>query len=210
MNYITNKICEHLDWLENMEETTEANHSKAEKYFSPHAFRYTISTLFSEMGVPKDTIKFLLLHSRKDLGSLEPYILSVNKHIEELKAAQLLLETVLETALELDLKHNIQLDFKQLLKDLRFAYHKQLYNDTYVDFFREQIRSQAAKQILGEGNHTVFENPLQEGNPYANPGMLQQMQILAQMQMNATPFIQPNTLPSQNLLHQLMFLKQRS
>lgn len=65
MNYITNKICEHLNWLENTEETTEDNNQKSEKYFSPHAFRYSISTLFSEMGVPKDTIKFLLITFKK-------------------------------------------------------------------------------------------------------------------------------------------------
>lgn len=59
MNYITNKICEHLNWIEKKNSNiyeVKKEVIKTEQFFSPHAFRYTLSTLLNDMGVPRETI----------------------------------------------------------------------------------------------------------------------------------------------------------
>lgn len=79
MNYIIDKVCEHLGWVkveyEQPENNENHNHAKekgrrnkiirkTEKYFTLHGLRYTLSTLFHEMGVSDDAIRFLLGHSK--------------------------------------------------------------------------------------------------------------------------------------------------
>ncbi|WP_286925109.1 MULTISPECIES: tyrosine-type recombinase/integrase [Lysinibacillus] len=176
MNYITNKICEHLNWIEkknpiNNEERVEV--IKTEQFFSPHAFRYTISTLFDEMGVPRETIKFLLLHSTKNYDSLDPYLLRFDVHIRRLQAAQILLETVLETALELDIKYNLKLDFQDVSKKLELAFQHQLHNnEEYFLHFKKQIIAKPLSQIMENLQMPIQQTVTPHQMPY---GTLQQM-----------------------------------
>ncbi|WP_053075704.1 hypothetical protein [Lysinibacillus sp. LK3] len=203
MNYITNKICEHLNWIEkknpiNNEEKVEV--IKTEQFFSPHAFRYTISTLFNEMGVPRETIKFLLLHSNKNYDSLDPYLSRFDVHIRRLEAAQILLETVLETALELDVKYNLKLDFKDVSKKLELAFQHQLYNEEYFLYFKKQIIAKPLSQIMEN-----LQIPMQQTvTPHQMPyGSLQQMvppQLQPGMVFNQQP--QMNAISTQ--MDQLM------
>lgn len=69
-------------------------------------------------------------------------------HIRRLKAALILLETVLETALELDKKYNIKLDFQDVSMKLELAYQHQLHNEEYVLHFKKQIFSKSLSQIM--------------------------------------------------------------
>lgn len=169
MNYITNKICEHLNWIEkknpnNNEGKVEV--IKTEQFFSPHAFRYTISTLFEEIGVPRATIRFLLLHSNKNYDSLDPYIASYEYHIRRLKAAIILLETVLDTALEIDLKYNLKLDFKDVKKKLELAYQHQLYNEDYYHQFKQQLIANSISQIIENFQIPIPQQVTQQQMPY--------------------------------------------
>lgn len=203
MNYITNKICEHLNWMEKkVNEEGEEEVYKTEQFFSPHAFRYTLSTLFDEMGVPRDTNKFLLLHSNKNFDSLDPYILRFNRHIQELKAAQILVETVLETALELDMKYNIKLDFNDLSKELGFAYKNQLYNEQYYAQFKEQIITKALSQIIEN-----LQIPLQTALTLQTNHMFSGVQqMVPQIPTGAMLHQQTSLSPVQSKLDQLMSL----
>lgn len=163
MNYITNKICEHLNWIEKKNSNiyeVKKEVIKTEQFFSPHAFRYTLSTLLNDMGVPRETIKFLLLHSSKNYDSLDPYILRFDVHIRRLKSALILLETVLETALELDKKYNIKLDFQDVSIKLELAYQHQLHNEEYVLHFKKQIFSKSLSQIMDK-----LQIPIQQTVP---------------------------------------------
>lgn len=151
MNYITNKICEHLNWIEKKNPNHNGGKAeviKTEQFFSPHAFRYTISTLFKEIGVPHETIKFLLLHSSKNFDSLDPYILRFDFHIRRLKPALVLLETVLDTALEIDIKYNLKLDYQDVIKKLELAYQHQLYNEDYYHQFKQHLIANSISQII--------------------------------------------------------------
>ncbi|MEJ9152540.1 tyrosine-type recombinase/integrase, partial [Bacillus smithii] len=122
MNYITDKVCEHLGWIKVEYENPpiidnrckkKKNQkkgkkiiTKTEKFFTPHGFRYTIATLFHEIGVSEDSIRFLLGHSNFELRNLRHYILSDAKYIREIRAAQTLLEALFETTMKLETNYN--------------------------------------------------------------------------------------------------------
>src|SRR5690625_412638 len=80
-NAVTKNLCIELDWMTvrdlksdeeiNKEnETVDGNkvYTRTSKYFTPHAFRYTIPTILKEMKVPDDTLEFLLGHSQFKKG----------------------------------------------------------------------------------------------------------------------------------------------
>lgn len=206
MNYITNKICEHLNWIEKKNPNNngeEVEVIKTEQFFSPHAFRYTITTLFKEIGVPHETIKFLLLHSSKNYDTLDPYILRFDYHIRKLKAAIILLETVLETALELDLKYNLKLDFNDVTKKLELAYKHQLNNEEYFLHFKKQIFANSLLKIMDN-----FQIPIQQTvTPHQMPyGEMQQMippQIQPDMVFNQQPQMNAASIQMDQLISYL-------
>ncbi|WP_255502545.1 site-specific integrase [Lysinibacillus sp. SGAir0095] len=192
MNYITNKICEHLKWMEKKVSTNKDTDElvKKEQFFTPHAFRYTLASLLDEMEVERDTIKFLLLHSNKNFDSLDPYILRFNKHTNNIKAAQILLETVLETALELDMNYSIKLNFKDVTNHLKLAYQYQLYNEHYYVQLKEQIISSALADIFNNFRSPVPGQVPQHTNLMANNfghQMLPTQQSIQQMPINSIP-----------------------
>ena len=192
MNYITNKICEHLNWIVKKDEVEVC---KTEQFFTPHAFRYTISTLFNDMRVPRETIKFLLLHSSKNHDSLDPYILRFDVHTRRIKAAQILIETVLETALELDVKYNLTLDFRDVSQKLEIAFQQQLYNDQYFITFKEQIIAKALSKMIENLQMPNLQNvtpypmsngPMQQMTPSQHSLSMQGNLFNQQAQMNAS------------------------
>lgn len=150
MNYIVKRICEHLGWLKySTEEEGGDNQSsspkkkkeiKTDKYFTPHGLRYSIATIFHEMGVEDNAIRLLLLHSKKtELGALERYLRRDTREIKQLRMAQILLETVLETALEMDEKFGVQMDLEAIYEQLPTAFENQMKNIYAVHLFKEQI-----------------------------------------------------------------------
>jgi integrase len=155
MNYIINKVCEHLGWMKVEYENSEnADHNnvkgkkgrigtktvhKTEKHFTPHGLRYTLSTLFHEMGVSDDAIRFLLGHSRYELGALQHYILSDAKYIKEIRAAQVIIETLFETAMELESNYNITLNLEEIYDEIPNVFRNQLKNKNYINLFKEHL-----------------------------------------------------------------------
>lgn len=81
LNRITDKICDYLDWKDEMKVT-------------PHAFRYSIATLLDERGVSRDSIKYLLGHSESE--SIQFYIRRDKRKIHQIKKALTDIETELE------------------------------------------------------------------------------------------------------------------
>ncbi len=158
-NYIVKRVCEHLRWTskdkvgEKATENTQIN-------FTPHGFRYTLTTLISEMGVPDDSIRYLLGHSEKFFkGNVTSYILTNLRQVKEIRAAQVLLETLIETALELEGK-GIQLDLNSFSLELPRAYDFQKKNNNYVNIFRESILQYAYQKqyemMRTGGNETSY------------------------------------------------------
>ncbi|AMX83598.1 integrase [Geobacillus subterraneus] len=177
MNYIIDKVCEHLGWIkveyEQPENKENHNHAKekgrrnkiirkTEKYFTPHGLRYTLSTLFHEMGVSDDAIRFLLGHSRYELGALQHYILSDAKYIKEIRAAQVIIETLFETTMELESNYNITLDLEEIFDEIPKVYSNQLKNKNYINLFKEHLVKYAfaalQQKILKESgnNHSDY------------------------------------------------------
>ncbi|MDE8564140.1 tyrosine-type recombinase/integrase [Anoxybacillus rupiensis] len=178
MNYIIDKVCEHLGWVkveyENPENEDHNNTKgkgrrkgnktvhKTEKYFTPHGLRYTLSTLLHEMGVSDDAIRFLLGHSKYELGALQHYILSDAKYIKEIRAAQVILETLFETAMELESNYNIPLNLEEIYEELPNVFANQLKNKNYINLFKEHLVKYAftalQQKILKESgnNHSEY------------------------------------------------------
>ncbi|MBM7583912.1 integrase [Bacillus pakistanensis] len=150
MNYIVNKICNHLGWIVNIENNGENNSSlhkteqkkkgKTDKYFTPHGLRYSIATIFHEMGVEDNAIRLLLLHSKKtELGALERYLRRDTREVKQIRMAQLLLETVLETALEMEEKFGVVMQLETIYEQLPVAFEEQMKNMYYVNLFKDQM-----------------------------------------------------------------------
>src|SRR5699024_1312476 len=145
-------------------ETVDGNkvYTRTSKYFTPHAFRYTIPTILSEMGVPKDSLKFLLGHSQFKKGSLPRYIHTVRRQQRQIYTGQLILETILETALELEQNYNIQLDIEYIEDDLEKVFEIVYRNENEIEQFKNELITFA------------FTKAQQELNPMGTP--LQQSQ----------------------------------
>jgi len=112
---------------------------KTEKHFTPHGLRYTLSTLLHEMGVSDDAIRFLLGHSKYELGALQHYILSDAKYIKEIRAAQVIIETLFETAMELESNYNITLDLDEIYGELSNVFTNQKKDKNYIHLFKEHL-----------------------------------------------------------------------
>lgn len=150
MNYIIKRICEHLGWLKysvgeeeasgSSENSSKKKEIKTDKYFTPHGLRYSIATIFHEMGVEDNALRLLLLHAQKnELGALERYLRRNTREIKQLRMAQILLETVLETALEMEDKFGVRMDLKAIAEQLPVAFENQMKNIHAVHIFKEQI-----------------------------------------------------------------------
>ena len=172
-NAITRNLCISLGWItvrdsKPGEVAADKNsviegrklYTNTEKYFTPHGFRYSISTIFSEMGVMHDSIKYLLNHSDFEKGNLKSYILSDQKYIKEIQTGQLIIETLFETALNLEQKNNITLDIERIEHDLPnvFEYVKRDENEIHqfqnyiINFAFAQAQQQLANTRMIEKN----------------------------------------------------------
>ncbi|MFS0687818.1 tyrosine-type recombinase/integrase [Sporosarcina sp. 179-K 8C2 HS] len=172
-NAITRNLCISLGWItvrdcKPGEVAADKNsviegrklYTNTEKYFTPHGFRYSISTIFSEMGVMHDSIKYLLNHSDFEKGNLKSYILSDQKYIKEIQTGQLIIETLFETALNLERKNNITLDIERIEHDLPnvFAFVKRDENEIHqfqnyiINFAFTQAQQQLANTRMIEKN----------------------------------------------------------
>jgi hypothetical protein len=56
----------------------------------------------------------MLGHSKYELGALHHYTLSDAKYIKEIRAAQVILETLFETAMEHESNYNINLNLEEI------------------------------------------------------------------------------------------------
>lgn len=148
MNYIVTRICKHLGWIieepetekESLNKNTNNKFIKTDQYFTPHGLRYSVATIFHDMGVEDNAIRGLLLHSKKETnGALERYFRKDSREVKQLRVAQLLLETVLETALEMKEKFNVEMDLEAIYEQLPNAFEMQKKNAYYIHSFKEDI-----------------------------------------------------------------------
>lgn len=152
MNYIVHKICKHLGWVTDVKPsevedgnkgTASGKHTmkhKTSKYFTPHGLRYSVATMFHEMGVSDNAIRLLLLHSKKaSQGALERYLRRDTKEVKELRMAQTILETVLQTALDLEDQLGVQMNLHAMYENLPGAFQAQMNNIYSVHTFKQQM-----------------------------------------------------------------------
>lgn len=176
MNYIVKKICEHLGWIVDMPVSLGSDIKKkikTEKYFTPHGLRYSIAGIFHDMGVEDNSIRVLLLHSKKpSIGALHDYILRSSRAMKQLRTAQILLETVLETALEIEEKFGILMDLEIIYEHLPVACENLLKNPHYINDFKDQLirftfikmeSAMLSNTSPYSNNAALFSNPSIEG-----------------------------------------------
>lgn len=175
MNYVITKVCEHLGWIVNSEDgdgnkginpkSKQTKKRKTDKYFTPHGLRYSVATIFHEMGVEDNAIRLLLLHSKKtELGALERYLRRNTREVRQLRMAQLLLETMLETALEMDEKFGVQMDLESIYEQLPVAFEEQMKNMYHVNLFKDQMirftMSKMQQMMVQSSVVTLNQHPL--------------------------------------------------
>ena len=79
------------------------------------------------MGVEDNSIRMLLLHSKKQsLGPLSRYIFRFSREYKQLSTAQILLETILETALEMEDRFGVPMNLETIYEQLPNAYENLL------------------------------------------------------------------------------------
>ncbi|MFK5710242.1 tyrosine-type recombinase/integrase [Lysinibacillus boronitolerans] len=161
MNYITKTLCTKLGWLDVSEGEEDV---ESELAFTPHGFRYTLSTLFYEMGVSEQAIRHVLGHSHFELGNLRLYIKTYKKQVKEIKVAQMLLEMLLFTTYEIESQFNLKVDLKTIFDSIDTHYTNALYNIEYLEHFKSLIFNSAI-QNLSEALQIQQQNPIQT-NPY--------------------------------------------
>ncbi len=168
MNYIVKKICEHLGWIVEMpafDGSDMKKKIKTDKYFTPHGLRYSIAGIFHDMGVEDNSIRMLLLHSRKQsLGTLSRYILRYSREYKQLSTAQTLLETVLETALEMEDRFGVPMDLETIYEQLPNAYENLLKNSSYIIVFKDQL----IRFTFSKMEHAMLSN----SSTYSNNSVL--------------------------------------
>ncbi|WP_107838026.1 tyrosine-type recombinase/integrase [Metasolibacillus meyeri] len=170
MNYITKTLCTKLGWLNEYEGEED---EESELAFTPHGFRYTLSTLLYEMGVSEQAIRHVLGHSHFELGNLRLYIKTYNKQVKEIKVAQMLLEMLLFTAYEIESQFNLKIDLKTIFDSIDTHYTNALYNIEYLQYFKSLILNSAI-QNLSETLQVEQLNPMQTNavqpqSIYGNP-----------------------------------------
>ncbi len=121
----------------------------------------------------------LLLHSKKpSLGTLDSYFLRSTRELKQLRTAQMLLETVLETALEMEEKFGELMDLETINEQLPVGYENLLKNPHYINEFKDKlIRFTFLKMVHAllsntspySNNATLFSNPSIEGKNVTSP-----------------------------------------
>jgi len=177
-NTITKNLCIALGWmtvrdLNQNESSLKDNeiidgrkvYAKTDKYFTPHGFRYTIATLFSEMGMNNDSIKYLLGHSEFDKGNLKSYIHSDRKYLKEISCGQLLIETVLETAFMLEHSNKIQLDIEYIENDLPRVFDIIKRDVSSIEQFKAYLISFAFSQAQHKHTPSLSQQPVYFNHP---------------------------------------------
>ncbi|MGE7951000.1 hypothetical protein [Lysinibacillus xylanilyticus] len=138
---------------------------KTNKYFTPHGLRYSIAGIFHDMGVEDNSIRMLLLHSKKQsLGPLSRYIFRFSREYKQLSTAQILLETILETALEMKDRFGVPLDLETIYEQLPNAYENLLKNSSYIIVFKDQL----IRFTFSIMEHAMLSNP----STYSNNSVL--------------------------------------
>nr|WP_312752912.1 tyrosine-type recombinase/integrase [Bacillus mobilis] len=179
MNYITKTLCTKLGWLDAFEGEEDEETQLA---FTPHGFRYTLSTLLYEMGVSEQAIRHVLGHSHFELGNLRLYIKTYKKQVKEIKVAQMLLEILLFTSYEIETKFNLKVNIKTIFDSIDTHYTNALYNIEYLEHFKSlifysatqnmsealQIQQQNAMQTNAAQSQSIYGNPMQM--PYSYIG----------------------------------------
>lgn len=160
-NAVVNQLCLTLGWTkvrdleanetkEDLDENSTIKGKKVftntEKHFTPHGFRYTIATVFSEMGIKDASIRFLLNHSEFEKGNLKSYIISDKTYSKEVKIGQLILETLLDTAYELEKTNNIILDIERVKHDLPTVLDRAKRDFNEITIFRSYLISMGMEQ----------------------------------------------------------------
>lgn len=182
MNYIVKKICEHLEWILEIPVSKGSDikkKTKTDKYFTPHGLRYSIACIFHDFGVQDNSIRMLLLHSKKSsLGALDNYFLRSSREIKQLRTAQMLLETVLETALEMEEKFGELMDLETIYEQLPVAYENLLKNPHYINEFKDQLirftfykmeHAMLSNTSLYLNKTALYSNTSIEGNNVTSP-----------------------------------------
>ncbi len=182
MNYIVKKICEHLEWILEIPVSKGSDikkKTKTDKYFTPHGLRYSIAGIFHDFGVQDNSIRMLLLHSKKSsLGALDNYFLRSSREIKQLRTAQMLLETVLETALEMEEKFGELMDLETIYEQLPVAYENLLKNPHYINEFKDQLirftfykmeHAMLSNTSLYSNKTALYSNTSIEGNNVTSP-----------------------------------------
>ncbi|WP_423474069.1 hypothetical protein [Lysinibacillus agricola] len=139
--------------------------TKTDKYFTPHGLRYSIAGIFHDMGVQDNSIRMLLFHSKKpSLGALDSYFLRSSRELKQLRTAQILLETVLETALEMGENFGVLMDLETIYEQLPVAYENLLKNPHYIYEFKDQL----IRLTFSKMEHAMLSNK----SPYSNNAAL--------------------------------------
>ncbi|MFJ3389453.1 MULTISPECIES: hypothetical protein [unclassified Lysinibacillus] len=98
----------------------------------------------------------LLLHSKKQsLGPLSRYIFRFSREYKQLRAAQILLETVIETALEMEDRFGVPMDLESIYEQLPNAYENLLKNSSYIIVFKDQL----IRFTFSKMEHAMVSNP---------------------------------------------------
>jgi site-specific recombinase XerD len=157
-NSSVNLLCRVLGW-------------EGEKKITPHAFRYTLATIFNDLGVSDDAIRYTLGHSFSEKGNLRLYLLSNHKHLKEVRSAQIIIEEVFETFLLLEKNHMMNLNVNQIFQELQDVFQQQLKNEQSIMRYTQYLldlanRNKQAELYQLSGQMTSFQQPQ---NLYTNP-----------------------------------------
>ncbi|MFJ7747084.1 tyrosine-type recombinase/integrase [Peribacillus sp. NPDC097295] len=187
MNYIVHKICKHLGWVtavtpseveDGNKGTASGKHTmqhKTSKYFTPHGLRYSVATMFHEMGVSDNAIRLLLLHSKKaSQGALERYLRRDTKEVKELRMAQTILETVLQAAFQAQMNN---------------IYSVHTFKQQMIRFTMAEVEQKLSQPMMIPNQQVMF----QEFNPHTTQSN----------QFVPNTYIQPSNqlVPTQNQMN---------
>ncbi|OXS72217.1 hypothetical protein B1B04_17100 [Lysinibacillus sp. KCTC 33748] len=119
------------------------------------------------MGVQDNSIRMLLLHSKKtSLGALDSYFLRSSRELKQLRTEQMLLETVLETALEMEEKFGELMDLETIYEQLPVAFENLLKNPHYI--YINEFKNQLIRFTFLKMEHAMLSNT----SPYSNNATL--------------------------------------
>lgn len=215
MNYIVKKICEHLGWIiktsvTEKEDLNNGSKTKTDKYFTPHGLRYSVATIFHDMGVEDNAIRMLLLHSKKTTqGALSRYFRKIQGS-ETTSHGAIITRNGIRNTLEIEEKFNVEMDLEAIYEQLPVAFGNQMKNTYYVNVFKEDmIRftfSKKMEQMLStttnhsnslfhtaEGINVAPSHSMAPINPYQQYGLQPTGYRMVPLQMNYNYPPQPPT-----------------